>query len=252
MRAVQFIPFVRCAILAMCSGVAVPLCVADCGKTSERATNLALAHSPTSIQMLAKEIRGKKENEVSAAIVKRFGPAARNIGSGIISPEWDVESGVLDYRLGLVSFQVKGGKLVWLTATINKALLALTTDTFEMTTMPEPQMKYWLGNLRLKPDSTYEFVDSGQSLDHRTGQKQNFFMKHPYGRFETHFAPGCTGDTLLEDLADGTFLCSLTFLSTNGGPQVTYDIIVYPDERRLAFSTKRRKHVFLMDKNFAA
>jgi len=202
--------------------------------------------------MLAKEIQGKKEDEVSAAIVKRFGPAARNVGSGIISPQWDVESGVLDYRLGLVSFRAKGGKVVWLTATINKALPALTADTFEMTTMPEPQMKYWLGNLRLKPDSKYEFVDSGQSLDHRTGQKQNFFMTHPYGRFEIHFAPGCTGDTVLEDLTDGTFLCSLTFLSTSGGPQVIYDIIVYPNERRLAFSTKRRPFVFFMDKGFAA
>ena len=251
MRATQFAPLVRCAILVTCSGIAVPLCVADCGKTSDRVANLALARSPTSIQMLAMEIQGKKEDEVSAAIAKRFGPAARNVGSGIISPQWDVESGVLDHRLGLVSFRAKGGEVVWLTATINKALLALTTDTFEMTTMPEPQMKYWLGNLRLKPDSTYEFVDSGQSLDHRTGQKHNFFMTHAYGRFEIHFAPGCTGDTVLEDLIDGTFLCSLTFLSTSGGPQVTYDIIVYPNERRLAFSTKRRPFVFSMDKGFA-
>jgi hypothetical protein len=199
-----------------------------------------------------RKFKARKKTKSQAAIVKRFGPAARNIGSGIISPQWDVESGVLDYRLGLVSFRAKGGNVVWLTATINKAQLALTTDAFEMTTMPEPQMKYWLGNLRLKPDSTYEFVDSGQSLDHRTGQKQNFFMTHPYGRFEIHFAPGCTGDTVLEDLTDGTFLCSLTFLSTSGGPQVTYDIIVNPNERRLAFSTKRRPFVFLMDKGFAA
>jgi len=233
----------------MCSSIAVPLCFADCRKTS--AENLALAHSPTSIQMVAKEIQGKKEDEVSTAIIKRFGPATRNIGSGIISPQWDVESGVLDYRLGLVSFRANGGKVVWLTATINKALLALTADTFEMATMPEPQMKYWLGNLRLRPDSTYEFVDSGQSLDHRAGQPQNFFIKHPNGRFETQFAAGCTGGTVLEGLVDGTFLCSLTFLSTNGGPQVTYDIIVYPSERRLAFSTKRRPLMFFMDKGFA-
>ena len=158
---------------------------------------------------------------------------------------------VLDYRSGLVSFRADGGKVVWLTATINKARLALTADTFEMATMPEPQMKYWLGNLRLKPDSTYEFVDSGQSLDHRAGQTQNFFILHPYGRFETQFAPGCTGNTVLEDLTDGTVLCSLTFLPKNGGPQVTCDTIVYPTERRLAFSTKRRPLVFFMDKGFA-
>lgn len=252
MRATEFAPLIRCAILAMCSGTAVSSCVADCGKTSELAASLALAHSPASIQMLAKEIQGKKVDEVSAAIVKRFGPATRTVGSGIISPQWDVESGVLDYRLGLVSFHAKGGKVVWLTATTNKALLALTTNTFEMTTMPEPQMRYWLGNLRLKPDSTYEFVDSGQNLDHRTGQKQNFFLTHRYGRFEIHFAPGCTGETVLEDLTAGTVLCSLTFLSTSGGPQVIYDIIVYPNERRLAFLTKRRPIIFLMDKSFAA
>jgi hypothetical protein len=249
-RAKEFVLLFRCAILAMCSSIAVPLCFADCAEKS--AANLTLAHSPTSIQMLAKEIQGKKEDEVSAAIVKRFGPASRNIGSGIISPQWDVESGVLDYRSGLVSFRANGGKVVWLTATINKALLALAADTFEMYTPPQPQTKYWLGNLRLKQGSTYEFVDSGQSLDHRAGQTQNFFIKNPNGRFEIHFAPGCTGDTVLEGLTDGTFLCSLTFVSANGGPQIAYDVIVYTSERRLAFSTKRRPLVFLMDKGFPA
>jgi hypothetical protein len=251
-RAEQFIPFVRCAILAMCSSIAIPLCFADCGKTGELAANLAFAHSPTSIQRLAKELKGKKGDEVATAIIKQFGPAARDVSSGVSIQQWDVESGVLTYSLGLASFRTNDGKVVWLTATVNKALLALTADAFEMYTLPEPQMKYWLGNLHLKPDSTYEFVDSGQSLDHRTGQTGNFFIKHPDGRFEIHFAPGCTGDTVLEHLTDGTFLCSLTFLSANGGPQVSYDIIVYSSEKRLALSTKRRPLVFLMEKGFPA
>jgi hypothetical protein len=121
-----------------------------------------------------------------------------------------------------------------------------------MTTVPEPQMKYWLGDLSLKTDSTYEFVDSGQSLDHRTGQTQNFFINHHNGRFEIHYAPGCTGDTVLERLTDGTVLCSLTFLSANGGPPVSYDIIVYSSQKRLAFSTNRGTLVFSMDKGFPA
>jgi hypothetical protein len=248
----HFVPCVRCAILAMFFGIAIPPCFADCGKTGELAANLSFAHSPTSIQRLAEELQGKKGNEVATAIIKQFGPAARDVGSGVSIQQWDVESGVLTYSLGLASFRTNDGKVVWLTATVNKALLALTADTFEMYTLPEPQMKYWLGNLRLKPDSIYEFVDSGQSLDHRAGQTQNFFIKHPHGRFEIHFAPGCTGDTVLEHLTDGTFLCSLTFLSGNGGPQVSYEIIVDPSERRLAFSTKRRPFVFLMEKGFAA
>jgi hypothetical protein len=251
-RTEQFIPFVRCVILAVSSSIAIPLCFADCGKRSELAPNLALAHSPASIQELAKELQGKKGDEVATAIINQFGPAARDVGSGVSIQQWDVESGVLTYSLGLASFRANGGKVVWLTATVNKALVALTADTFEMYTLPELQMKYWLGNVRLKPDSTYEFVDSGQSLDHRTGQTGNFFIKHPDGRFEIHFAPGCTGDTVLEHLTDGTFLCSLTFLSANGGPQVSYDIIVYSSEKRLAFSTKRRPLVFLMEKGFPA
>jgi hypothetical protein len=251
-RAEQFIPFVRCAILTVFSSIAIPLCYADCGKTSELAANSGLAQSPTSIQRLAKELQAKKGDEVASAIIKQFGPAARDVGSGVSIRQWDVESGVLTYSLGLARFRPKVGKVVWLTPTINKALLALTTDTFEMTTLPEPQMKYWLGNLRLKPDSAYEFVDSGENLDHRVGQTQNFFIKHSNGRYEIQFAPGCMGDTVLERLTDGTLLCSVTFLSANGGPQVSYDIVVYPSERRLVFSTKRRPLTFLMNKGFAA
>jgi hypothetical protein len=251
-RVGRFTPYIRWAILAMCSSIAIPLCFADCAKTTELATNLVLAHSPASIQDLAKTLQGKKGAEVETAIVRQFGPAVRELGSGVRIQQWDVESGVLTYSSGLVSFRAKSGGVVWLTATTNKALLTLTSDTFEMTTLPEPQMKYWLGNLRLKPDSSYEFVDSDQSPDHRRGQTQNFFIKHPSGRYEIHFAAGCTGETVLERLTEGTLLCSLTFLSANGGPQISYDIIVYPSERRLAFSTKRRPPVFLMDKGFAA
>ena len=250
MKADQFILFVRCAILALCSSIAVPLCSANCDKTSELATSLPLAQSPTSIQRLARELQGKKGGEVEAAIITQFGPAARDVGSGVSIQQWNVESGVLTYSLGLARFQVDGGRVVWLTATVNKALRAVTDDSFEMTTPPEPEMKYWLGDLGLKPDSKYEFVDSGQNLDHRAGQTQNFFIKHPYGRFEIHFAPGCTDDTVLEHLKDGTLLCSLTFLPTNGGPQASYDVVVYSSEKRLAFSKNGRPHVFLMDKGF--
>lgn len=72
MRAKQIVPLFRCVILAMCSGVAIPLCAADCGKTSERAANLALAHSPTSILMLAKEIQGKKIANRQGVVISKI------------------------------------------------------------------------------------------------------------------------------------------------------------------------------------
>jgi hypothetical protein len=211
---------------------------------------LALAQSPPSIQTLANELQGKKGDEVEAAIIKHFGPAARDVGSGVSIRQWDVESGVLTYSLGSARFQTNGGSVVWLTATDSEALQAITDDTFEMTTPPEPEMKYWLGNLGLKPDSTYEFTDSGQNLDHRAGQTQNFFIKHPHGRFGIHYALGCTDNTVLERLTDGTLLCSLSFLPTNSGPETSYDIVVYSSEKRLAFSKKGRPHLFLMEKGF--
>ena len=62
--------FVRYAILAMCSAVAIPLCFANCGKAAEAATSLALRRSPQSIQRLAKELQGKKGEEVANITTK--------------------------------------------------------------------------------------------------------------------------------------------------------------------------------------
>jgi hypothetical protein len=151
--------------------------------------------------------------------------------------------------MGLARFSAHG-ETVWSTRAINKALPTLTTGTIEMYTPPQPQMKYWIGNLNLNLESAFKFVDSGQSMDHRVGQSRNFFMKHPAGRFKIQFATGCSGDTVLEHLSDATFLCTVIFFPADGSPQTTYDIVAYPSERRLSFSTKKRPPVFLMDKRW--
>jgi len=251
MRAVQFMLFLRCGIVALFSGLAIPVCLADCGNSAQLGTTSAVGDSPAAIQKLAKAIQGKKGDEVASAITNQFGPAARDVGSGVTIQQWDVESGVLTYSRGLVNFRDKGGKLVWLTTTVNKALPSLTADSFEMYTLPSPQMKYWLGNVSLRPDSTYRFTDSGSGLEHRADQTQNFFMRHPDGRFAIHFAPGCTADTVLEHLPDGTVLCRLTFLPADGGAEASYDVIAYASEKRLAFDSKRPR-VFSMEKQWGA
>jgi hypothetical protein len=246
-KACQFFRFTCYVFLAVSSAIAIPSCFANCGNGVDFGGNVR--DSPASIQTLVKETEGKTGDEVRAAIIKRFGPAARNVGSGVSIEQWDVESGVLTYSLGLASFQENGRK-VWVTQTANKALPTLAENTFEMYTKPEPQMKYWIGNVSLTRGSSFKFVDSGQSLDHRASQSQNFFMKHPAGRFAIQFSAGCSAATVLERLPEGTLLCSLTFSPADGRPQASYDIIAYPSERRLAFQAKKRPLAFLLEKSW--
>jgi hypothetical protein len=186
----RLLRFVRYASLAVCCTIPIPSCFANCDGTNQRSTNPALRNSPSWIQSLAKEIRDESGDEVEAAIVKQFGPAARDVGSGASIKQWDVGKGVLTYSGGLARFSVSGGKSVWLTATNNRALPTLTADGFEMTTPPSPQMKYWLGDLDLKTGSTYKFIDSGEweSLHHREKQTTTSFLSTPSAssRFNSH------------------------------------------------------------------
>jgi hypothetical protein len=210
--------------------------------------DLALEKLPASLQSLAKEIQGKMGDDIETAITSRFG-SGRDVGSGVRIELWQIDPGVLTYSRGLVSFRAHG-ETVWLTRTINKATPTLMSGTFEMYTPPEPQMKYWLGNLSLMPESAFKFVDSGQNLDHRAHQTENFFMKHPTGHIKVQFAPGCSSDTILERLSDGTLLCTLTFSTEDGSAHTIYDVVAYPSERRLAFSVKKRPSNFLLEKGW--
>jgi hypothetical protein len=200
---------------------------------------------------LAKEIRDKSGDEVEAAIVKQFGPG-KDVGSGLRILQWDVGTGVLTLNGGLASFQMNGRRVLWLTVTSNKALATVSGDGFEMTTPPSPQMKYWIGDLELKSGLQYKFIDSREreSLHHREEQTNNFFLKHPDGRFTVQFPPGCSPDTVLEHLPDATAICSLTFVPTDGSAEATFDIVAYPSERRLRFSRKKPPLEFFMDKGW--
>jgi hypothetical protein len=223
----------------------------SCGGTNEQSASLDLRSFPASIQTLAEEIRDKSGDEAEAAIVRHFG-SGRDVGSGLRILQWDVGVGVLTFSRGLASFQMNGGRVLWLTATSNKALQAVTGSGFEMTTPPSPQMKYWLGDLDLKTGSTYKFTDSREweSLHHREKQTNNFFLKHPEGLLAIRFAPECSPDTVLERLPEATVLCSLTFFPADGSPEAMFDIVVYPSERRLRFAREKPQLEFLMDKGW--
>ena len=64
--------------------------------------------------------------------------------------------------------------------------------------------QFRLGNLDLRSASTYKFIESGESenLHHREKQTNNFFLKHPIGRFTIQFASGGSPDTVLERLPE--------------------------------------------------
>jgi hypothetical protein len=247
----QFTRFAHCCVLIACCGLTVPSCLANCDSANERSMNLDLRNSPASIQALAKEIRDKSGDEVEAAIVKHFGPG-QDVGSGLRILQWDVGTGVLRLSGGLARFQMGRGRVLWLTLTSNKVLPTVAGDGFEMTTPPSPKMKYWLGDLELKGGSKYQFIDSREfeSLHHREKQANNFFLKHPDGRFTVQFAPGCSPDTVLEPLPDATVLCSLTFFPADGSAEATFDIVAYPSERRLRFSRRKPPLEFFMDKGW--
>jgi hypothetical protein len=252
MKTAHLLRFVRYGSFAVCCVTPILSCSANCDGTSQRSMNSALRSSPSSIQSLAEEIQDKSGDEAEAVIVKHFGQAARDVGSGVSIKQWDVGTGVLTYSGGLARFSVSRGKTVWLTVTNNRALPILTASGFEMSTPPSPQIKYWLGDLDLKTGSTYKFVDSGEyeSLHHRERQTNNFFLKHPTGQFAIQFASGCSPDTVLERLPDAAVLCTLTFVPADGSSQVTFEIVAYPSERRLVFSTKTRASIFLMEKGW--
>jgi hypothetical protein len=245
-RTAQFSLLARCCMLVGFCGTVTPLCVADCVATNEQSVNLALKNAPASIQTLAQEIRDKSGDEVEATIAKYLGPG-RDVGSGLRILQWDVGKGVVVLNGGLANFQTDDGKVLWLTTTSSKALQTISSDGFEMTTPPSPQMKYWLGDLELKTGSIYKFIDRHEW---ESSQTNNFFFKHPDGRFAIQFARGCSPDTVLERLPDATVLCSLTFFPADGSAEATYDIVASPNERRLRFSRKKPQLEFLMDKGW--
>jgi hypothetical protein len=56
-----------------------------------------IAEAPEPIQKLAADLKGKPAKEVRQEIIKQFGPAQRDIGSGFQIEQWDLYDGVLTF-----------------------------------------------------------------------------------------------------------------------------------------------------------
>lgn len=195
-------------------------------------------HKTPNIESLTQELEGKGPDDVRALIVRRFGPPARDVGSGIQIEQWDVDGGILTLHPLQGPTFTKGGVLTHLMRTTNPAALCLF-GSYEMDTGPEghPSMFYYFGDLSLSFDH-YKFTDSGSNLDHRSRQKSNFFMLHPDGLVEVKYASGVSAGTRLEDLSNGSPVAMVRFSAPNGPFSATYRIVANRSSMSLAFQGK--------------
>jgi hypothetical protein len=147
-----------------------------------------ISEAPKAIQELSAAIQGKNPIDVRAAIIDQIGAPQRDIGSGLIIEQWDISNGVLTFHpvTGPTFFDPKTKKSFWLLRTTNPVRVNLL-QSYEMSTQPDLSNHgtcYWLGNVKVRSDMTYQFEDSGQHRDQRGAQTENFFHASPcwYGR----------------------------------------------------------------------
>ena len=198
-----------------------------------------IADAPKAIQELAAGIQGKSPAEVRAAIIARFGPAQRDIGSGLSIEQWDTSQGVLTLNAGMgpTFSDPKEKKLFRLLRTTN-LVHANLLQSYDMATLHDPAnngMSYGLGTLRFDADMTYRFEDSGQHRDQRGAQAENFFLRHPEGKVAVRYAASISPDTLLEKVTEGAVIAYLTFTSADGKTQATFAVTSSGRVRRLRF-----------------
>ena len=201
------------------TGVAVILCAAGCAwggsltptKVSGTAAATQPADLPPAINRVRPRLAGKGRDEVLAMLTKEFGPQARDIGSGLSIPQWDMGGGVLQFHPSVgPTFRMKE-KTTWLIATHNPAG-ANIVGNYEMYTLPDPAnhgTSFWIGNLKLSAHGTYRYVPG--SIEPQAKEARNFFVDHAEGTYKIAYAGVLNKESLLEDQADRATLATVTF-----------------------------------------
>jgi hypothetical protein len=191
------------------------------------ATCMKCRPSISDVEALALEIQGKQPDEVRAIMVKRFGPPARDVGSGATIEQWDVAGGVLTFHSFLGPTYAKDGVSIRLMRTSNPVETCLFGSYQET--------YHEIGYLHLSSDAVYHFKDVG-SAD-AADQSDNFFVLHPSGSSRVEYAPGVTPQTHLEDVPDGVRVATVTFTARGGGARKALAIVGYRSSARLAFES---------------
>lgn len=220
------------AVLLLCSVLSVT-----------NAQPSSLAELPKAIQELAVSIQGKSPAEVRAAIIERFGAAQRNVGSGVRIEVWTLPKGLLRFHPGVgpTFLDSKTQQHFWLLRTNNPAA-SNVLQSYEMLTLADPEnhgSQYWLGDLGFGSNSTYRFINSGQFLDQRAAQAENFFILHPSGTVEVRYVGSITPDTRLESVKEGAVIAHLVFTSDDRRDTATFLITSSERKRRLVFGADK-------------
>lgn len=197
--------------------------------------------APEPIRKLAAGIQGKPSPEVREEIITRYGPAQRDIGSGLRIEQWDLADGMLTFHpIVGPSFKDKAGKLFWLMRTSNPVGKTIL-KSYEMTTLPDPDNhgnRFWLGNVKFGADGSYRFEHSDQHAGHRAKQRGNYFIENPTGSVAVRYPEGITADTLLESLPEDTLVARLEFLSADGKNKAAFSIKSSERARTLTFGAE--------------
>lgn len=191
---------------------------------------------PAGVQRLARELVGATPKHMVDICSRVLGKPNRDAGSGLTIWQWDFPEGVLSVTEQFPDpvFLLKSGRLIYLLPKQTPFGNGLFSE-HEMDA-PHPQVKgmfVYIGDLSLAAGGTFKFTDSGTNLDSRAGQKKNFFMEHPTGRFSVTYAKGIGPRTLLESITAKRVVATLAFVANGGKNKITYDLVCDPNVRRM-------------------
>ncbi len=220
--------------------------------------SISIRDTSSTIELLKGKIQGGKEpQEIYQIIVELLGQPDRETGSGIQTLHWDLPSGELiyPYPSTAVIFLDTKGKATWLIDTKHEAGPSIV-GSYEMTSPPDNSgTRYWLGDLGLRADGTYEFIDSNTSRNERQKQEDNFFINNPKGTYAVGFYKGVTVTTLLEKLADNIAIAELKFTARDEFSNTLYSesfsIYIDAGRRVLNFKTAADKNgIYQLEKSW--
>ena len=205
---------------------------------------------PQVIRDLTSKIQGQPLDTVRAIIIQRFGPAQREVGSGYQIEEWDIMGGVLTFHPVFGPDYASEGKDIWLLKTTNPVGENLI-GSYELVSN---EIRFRdshdeLGDLQIRANMTYQFVDNGAIQDETKSERNNFFILHPTGRVQIRYVGKTTSQTLLETLPNHAKIAEVLFVSSDRRYQAKFDIVNDSEQRELVFSSAQSM-AFEMNKSW--